>query len=480
MKKYNIFLLSALALGFASCEDTSDLGIAQVNPQEPVFSSENILYSPASAINANTAGETNVAALAVNDLPEGYSLSGATMTLSTAEDFATSFDVPLKIEGETLLADGAQIGQLYAETFTKDPAKVNLYAKTVVSTAKGAVCVNFEPLAATYEFTPLTPAVEIAPAYYVVLGNGTNWDIAGAIKMNHPDVSQYDDPNFSVVVKDASAAGDKWIILSQASYDQAVSSNSIAGVECLVPTEGTDDASGEFEKVQGSAIDASKLLTLTVPAQVSLDAEYLTFSAKEAVETYYATGDGWSNWSAHWMPLTTTNYTDYNGFLNLQSEFKFAPQADWGGDFGSSDPLEETDDNGVFDYKGILNRAGANIKISHAGLYFATLNVANWELSLNGINSMGLVGGFNNWGNDGDPDVAMTASEDLMTWTCEVTVEAGQEWKFRANSSWAVNLGGTPDALTAGGANIVLPDAGTYTITLDLNTYPATFTAVKK
>ena len=35
MKKLNIFLMAAITLGFASCEDTSDLGIAQVNPQLP-------------------------------------------------------------------------------------------------------------------------------------------------------------------------------------------------------------------------------------------------------------------------------------------------------------------------------------------------------------------------------------------------------------------------------------------------------------
>ena len=28
--------MAAAALGFASCDDKSDLGIAQVNPQEPI------------------------------------------------------------------------------------------------------------------------------------------------------------------------------------------------------------------------------------------------------------------------------------------------------------------------------------------------------------------------------------------------------------------------------------------------------------
>ncbi|MFS6554145.1 DUF5116 domain-containing protein, partial [Parabacteroides distasonis] len=65
------------------------------------------------------------------------------------------------------------------------------------------------------------------------------------------------------------------------------------------------------------------------------------------------------------------------------------------------------------------------------------------------------------------------------TWKAELTVTDGQGWKFRANSDWAINLGGKADELWANGADIVLP-AGTYEITLNLSTYPATYTAVKK
>jgi hypothetical protein len=47
--------------------------------------------------------------------------------------------------------------------------------------------------------------------------------------------------------------------------------------------------------------------------------------------------------------------------------------------------------------------------------------------------------------------------------------------KFRLNDDWGVNLGdnGADGSLEAGGANIVIPAAGTYNITLDTvnNTY---------
>ncbi len=76
----------------------------------------------------------------------------------------------------------------------------------------------------------------------------------------------------------------------------------------------------------------------------------------------------------------------------------------------------------------------------------------------------------------------MTQGENLFIWTADITVAEGNSWKFRTNGDWGdnPNLGGTPEALWMNGANISLPEAATYTITLDLSTYPSTFTAVKK
>jgi hypothetical protein len=41
------------------------------------------------------------------------------------------------------------------------------------------------------------------------------------------------------------------------------------------------------------------------------------------------------------------------------------------------------------------------------------------------------------------------------------------EWKFRANDGWDYNFGGSLTALTVGGDNIAVAEAGNYTITLD-------------
>jgi len=56
-------------------------------------------------------------------------------------------------------------------------------------------------------------------------------------------------------------------------------------------------------------------------------------------------------------------------------------------------------------------------------------------------------------------------------WTTTIDFEAGTEFKWRANADWAVNLGiKDPDngTLEQNGLNIVVQDAGNYTINLYL------------
>ncbi|MDO8929361.1 MAG: SusE domain-containing protein [Bacteroidota bacterium] len=78
---------------------------------------------------------------------------------------------------------------------------------------------------------------------------------------------------------------------------------------------------------------------------------------------------------------------------------------------------------------------------------------------------IGLVGSAtpNGWGS---PDQKMDYDANTGTWNITIDLVAG-EFKFRLNDGWAWNLGGTPDNLTQGGANIAV-SAGNYTITLTI------------
>ena len=87
-----------------------------------------------------------------------------------------------------------------------------------------------------------------------------------------------------------------------------------------------------------------------------------------------------------------------------------------------------------------------------------------------------MIGGFNGWGES----TVMTPSDDFLTWTGEVTLSAGDEFKFRANDAWDVNLGGSLTNLVQGGDNLKATEAGTFIVTLDLSVNPYSATMVKK
>ncbi len=483
--------ISLLGLGFlaavalASCDKIEDSTSQPItNPQEPIFDNSSIVFISFPYINASDpeAGDVKVAYCVSQEMPEGFTFTG-TMQLSTGEDFSKSIEVPLTYSDHYLYANVGDIAAQYTETFSKSPATVDLFGRTSLYITNGSDKAHVGALdhyfaAGPYVFTPVPASKLISSTYYVVMGNGTEWDYRHAVKFNHSEINQYDDPNFSVVVKQGSELGDKWIIMPGETYwDIMAGKAELAGSQYYLPIyDRTDNGTNYGDLEDSHNINSTAMPSLATPCEISINAQNMTYASKAAVESYYATGSGWANWGEHWMPLFTTNFQDYNGFLNLGNEFKFAPQAGWGGDFGAAAALTESEANGLYSYTGTVKDAGDNIRINHEGFYWAYLNAVEWSLSLNEIKSWGLIGDFNGWGGD----VALTPSADMYTWTGELTVGEGQSWKFRANSDWAINLGGQADALWNNGDNIVLPEAGTYTITLDLSTYPAKYTAVKK
>lgn len=475
-------LLAAVALG--SCDKIEESTSKPItNPQEPIFDNLSVELIAFPYINASDpeAGDVKVAYCVTNEMPAGYTFTG-TLQLSTSEDFAKTITVPLTYSDSYLYANIGDIAAQYTDAFSKSPATVDLFGRTDLSITNGSDTAHVGPLgyyfaAGPYIYTPVPASKLISSTYFIVPGNGTEWDYYHAQEFSHSATNQYDDPNFSVVVNRKSDMGDKWIVLPGETYwDIRSGEAELMGSQYYLPIFDRTESGTSYGDLEDSHnINSTALPSLAIPCEISINARDMTYTSKAAIEHYYATGSGWANWGAHWMPLYTTDYQNYDGFLNLGDEFKFAPQAGWGDDFGAAKALAPAADQpGV--YTGTVKDSGDNIKGQPAGLYWTNLNVSDWSLTLTAINSWGLIGDFNGWGGD----VAMTPSADLYTWTGEITVSAGQGWKFRANGEWKFDLGGTDDNLTKGGANIVLPEAGTYTITLDLTTYPSTFTAVKK
>jgi hypothetical protein len=111
------------------------------------------------------------------------------------------------------------------------------------------------------------------------------------------------------------------------------------------------------------------------------------------------------------------------------------------------------------------------MKFPGAGYYRINANTTTNKFSILRT-TWTMIGGFTGWGRD----VTMTLNSSNV-WEGQVTVTGKEEFKFRANSDWGINLGdnGADNSLEGDGANLVLPSAGTYRISLDL-TNPGFYT----
>lgn len=464
MKKINLFLSAALVLGLAACDDKSDLGIMQTNPQENIMSANGLYLSygenlTGDALNLGNFEKGNVDVIkvdSVSDLPADAKVEFKMQVSSTA-DFAQYRE--LNVTDGAVKAD--EWDAAYKELIGKSPiAQKNFvrfaaYTRTAGSLARMGGD-DFYYAAKELSVTPYDLKLPVDAAYYIAI-----FDAAGNPtyeKMDHSPYHQYDDPVFSYLIDvtpEQANAGLPWAIVNEA-YLQNHEGGKFFGVaETGMPT----DLSGSLQEngEQGLITNAGKL-------KVEVNMLDLSYSISYAFDYIYTPGpaNGWS--FENNMLLTTTDYVNYYGYVYVEGEYKLCAQPDW-------NPLNWGTADGVN-----LVQGGDNIKVDTNGLYWVTVDLSAKTFAQTQITAIGMIGGFNDWAGD----VMLTPSADYKTWTGEVTVADATEWKFRMNSGWDINLGGTPEGLEQNGGNLSFPAAGTYTVTLNLGSLPYTCTIAQK
>ena len=139
----------------------------------------------------------------------------------------------------------------------------------------------------------------------------------------------------------------------------------------------------------------------------------------------------------------------YQGYYWLDGEYKFKPNADnWDNDleYVSGDAMSGT----------LTDGGGPNCPNPGAGFYQINLDASSMSFGLMKVESIGMIGGFNNWGSD----LEMTYNQAEGCWEA-TTDEVSGEYKFRVNHDWAINWGGSEDNLVQDGSNLNI-EAGTY------------------
>ena len=493
MKKFALWSVLALGFGFGftACDDYEEPNPpAQYNPQESILKTDEVvvvsLLDDANTYDLqdlnNQDKDIEVASITCATLPATYEF-GSVVTISN-NDFATSTPVnatvtPGENEGEyVVLVAPDDLQTAFYNGISKGPSAKNIQIRMQVTTISGSQVAYVGGAKYYYgpwnmNVLPFPSELVIEDGYYLI-GTADDWSVAnsGAFKFSHSDQSPYDDPVFSLVIditQEQAEAGWWWKIIPQSTYDNGDwmdADYSQFGVEengadaltgMLVPKlNGVDPGAGQFNHA------GRWMLTINM--------EDMTFEFTNAVEFLYTPGDanGWNQLAS--QLLSTTDFMNYSGYAVLSpGGFKFSTQPNWDGvNYG---------DGGA---EGVLSTDGGagNLTVPGLGLYWCNVNISALTYSTTMIETIGLIGSAVETG--WDASMPMTPSADYLTWTGEFKLTGGQEFKFRANNGWDINLGGQYGDLVQGGDNLPVAEDGTYTVTLNLGQLPYSCTLVKK
>lgn len=467
MKKINILLAGLVALGMASCDDKSDLGIMQENPQEAIMEANGVQLAYGTGLDGSSInlgnyenGEIPVIRLVeAKDLPADATIY---YEMQVSTDAAFSNYKTLTVTDGAVKANDWE--NAFLEMIGKAPYEKPNWVRfaTYAKTANDLVRLggsDFYYAEKQINVTPYDLKLPVEDAYYLVLNcQGINLAIE-PIKMDHSSKHQYDDPVFSAIVDitgEMAGAGCNWIVVPASQYPNYNVDYCYGVSEVGDPT----DNAGSLSLFENGA--QAGLITSAGNQKIEVNMLTLDYKVSFAFDYIYTPGpaNGWT--FENNMLLFTDDYANYHGYVYVENEFKMTGQADWS-------PLDWGGDE-----NGNLVAGGPNIK-RETGLYWVNANIVDLTYATTRIESIGIIGDFNDWSGD----VNMTWSDNYKTWTGTITLPKDGVWKFRCNGGWDINLGGTPDKLVPNGANIAL-EAGTYVVTLQLGSLPYTCTIEKQ
>lgn len=484
MNKFYIFGLAALSLGIISCDEIDDpKGLPQTNPQETIVEASNVTCEPAGSIASvisldvyNNNGELIQVAKVTKggDWPEGFEVVVPNIEVSKTAAFTEIEIVEAQADSEGVVSVSPDLWEAaYLKIFGKNPVTTTSYIRFPVWAVNGNQKVRIGTLS-TY-FGNYEVKVKPFDLYngriveeeYYLLTSEMNWDLSKAVPMrrNNPEADLYSDANFTSPAVIVNGAGFEWMVVPAT----AIAANNITTQYASFGLAKANDEANEGSLVAnvGGSKAIPGLINVTGPYIFSVDMEQLTYKIQLAYENLYTPGDanGW-NFGACQM-LTTTNYNDYYGYAHLSGSFKFTTAPDWNSGVAYGIGAEE----------GQLSSAGGNLPVPADNLYWCHANLSDLTYALTEINTIGLIGSATDKGWEGDTPMAV--SSDLLVWTVTVSLSEG-EFKFRANSNWDINLGGSLDNLVKDGDNLKVTEAGTYVVVLNLSAIPYTATMTKQ
>lgn len=439
-------------MSMVSCtEDYTDWGNPQSNPKEEAVSFGNGSVTPVDVINLADVKTEKVKV--------------ASIVAPTSSNAAYTPNYKINFDGQSfdIDADGnmatAELTSYIVDKWGKRPTERDIDATLDAWVSNGSTAVKMTT-SATFQVKAIPEAPVIEDGYYLVgdmfnveaVGDAPavdGWNTVSAKQaFKHSDKDVYDDPVFTITFE-TTKANQYWKIIPKANVDAGNTDASAAGV--VGPkVDDEDSMTGSLTNGDAKAGKIAKAgkykLTLNM-----MDYTY-TFEEVKYDPFIYFIGatDGWKN-SDQKLALVDEAKGVYTGYVYVADpngaglQFKFQRVA------GSWD--NEINAGAFVSFGGAATNENGNIGVNAGeGVYYFDVNLSEGTITATKVETMGMIGGFNNW--DGDAVMTWNAEEYCFEAT-NVGVTA-DGWKFRVNGGWDINLGGSLNNLTAGGDNITV------------------------
>ena len=437
-----ILLGMTLLMSMVSCtEDYTDWGTPQTNSEEEAVTFGNGSVTPVDVINlADVTGDK-------------VKVASIVAPTSTKDTYTPSFKI--NFDGQTfdIDADGnmakADLTNYIVEKHGKRPTERDIDATLDAWVSNGATAVKMAT-SATFQVKAIPEAPVIENGYYLV-GDMFNaegvdgWNtVSDKQAFKHSDKDVYDDPVFTITFE-TTKENQYWKIIPKKNADAGniwaagVVGSKIDGDDSMTGLLTSDDPKA------GKIAKAGKYkLTINM-----MDYSY-TIEEVNYDQFIYFVGatDGWKN-AEQKLALVDDAKGVYTGYLYCAdpngwgNQFKFQRVA------GSWD--NEINSGAFSTFSGAATNEGGNIGVNAGeGVYYFDVNLSEGTITATKVETMGIIGGFNDWG--GDAVMTWNAEEYCFEATNVGVTAAG--WKFRVNGGWDINLGGSLNNLTAGGDNL--------------------------
>ena len=434
-------------MSMVSCtEDYTDWGNPQSNPQEEAVSF----------------GDGSVTPVDVIDLAkvETEKVKVASIVAPTSSNAAYTPNYKINFDGQSfdIDADGnmatAELTSYIVDKYGKRPTERDIDATLDAWVSNGSTAVKMAT-SATFQVKAIPEAPVIEEGYYLVGDMFTTiegeteisgWTKESAKAFKHSDKDVYEDPIFTISFE-TKKPDQYWKIIPKKNID----SGDIWAAGVVGPkVDGDDSMTGLLTNGDAKAGKIAKAGKYKLTINM-MDYSYTLEEVNYDPFIYFiGATDGWTK-AEQKLALVDDAKGVYTGYLYCAdpngwgNQFKFQRVAgSWDNEINS----------GTFStFSGAATSEGGNIGVNAGeGVYYFDVNLSEGTITATKVETMGIIGGFNNW--DGDAVMTWNAEEYCFEAT-NVGVTA-DGWKFRVNGDWPINLGGSLNNLTAGGDNLTV------------------------